>query len=90
MPQELVQKVEALTGCISGAASKETLEQLLRDAGFESVSVEVNLESRSFIRDWMPGSGAEKYVASATVQGVKPGGAKACCGPACCTPGASA
>lgn len=90
MPQELVQKVEALTGCVSGAASKETLEQLLREAGFESVSVEVNLESRNFIRDWMPGSGAENFVASATVQGVKPGGKKACCGPACCKPGASA
>ena len=90
MPAALVQKVEALTGCVSGAASKETLEQLLREAGFENVRVEVNLESRNFIRDWMPGSGAENYVASAIVEAIKPGGAKACCGPACCTPGASA
>jgi arsenite methyltransferase len=90
IPEALAKQLEALTGCVSGAASKETLEELMRAAGFADVSVVVNLESRAFIRDWMPGSGAENYVASATVEGKKPGGGKACCGPACCTPGASA
>lgn len=88
MPEALSKDVLALTGCVSGAASVKTLEELLRLAGFEQVRVEVRDESRAFIRDWMPGSGAENYVASATVEAVKPGG-KSCCGPSCCAPEAS-
>lgn len=88
MPEVLSSQLLALTGCVSGAASVATLEELLRSAGFESIRVDVREESRAFIRDWMPGSGAENYVASATVEAVKPGG-KSCCAPACCAPEAS-
>jgi ubiquinone/menaquinone biosynthesis C-methylase UbiE len=90
MPEALAKESLALTGCISGAARRETVEELLRAVGFEDVRVVVNAESRTFIRDWMPGSGAEHYVASATVEAVKPGGAKACCGPTCCAPSGAA
>jgi len=47
---------------------------MLRDAGFEQVQVALKPESRSFIKDWLPGSGAEDYVVSANVTAVKPGG----------------
>jgi ubiquinone/menaquinone biosynthesis C-methylase UbiE len=84
LPDELQAQVIALTGCVSGAASTETVEKLLREAGFEMVRVTVKEESRAFIKDWLPGSGAEKYVASANIEAVKPGGAAPCCGPSCC------
>lgn len=84
LPASLENDISALTGCISGAASVETLRALLRAAGFESIRVDVNEQSRDFIRNWMPGSGVEDYVASATIEAVKPGGAKSCCGPSCC------
>lgn len=45
----------------------------MRAAGFEGVNVEEKQESAEFIKDWMPGSGAEKYVTSAYVTGTKPG-----------------
>jgi len=48
------------------------LESLLKAAGFEEVSIEVKEESRDVIAGWMPGSGAEDYVASAKVCAVKP------------------
>ena len=89
IPEALAKDVAALTGCVAGAASAETVRALLVRAGFEDVRVNVREESRQFIRDWMPGSGAEQYVASATIEAVKPGG-KACCGPSCCASGVSA
>jgi SAM-dependent methyltransferase len=79
----------ALTGCIGGAAQVDELERMLIEAGFADVAVRPRPESRTFIKDWMPGSGIEEYVASATVEATKPVATRSCCGPACCTPGAS-
>jgi SAM-dependent methyltransferase len=83
LPEALEHDVAALTGCVSGAATVDSVKQLLEGAGFTGVEVKVRVESREFIRDWLPGSGVEDFVASATIEAVKPGG-KACCGPGCC------
>ena len=56
-----------------GAADVATIAQLLKDAGFENVQVAVQEASREFIRDWMPDTGFENYVASATIEATKPG-----------------
>jgi len=69
----------ALCACIAGAASVPELEAMLREAGFVNIRVSVKPESREFIRDWFPGSGAEDYVRSASVEAVK---SKSC---GCCT-----
>ena len=41
LPDELVRSMEAWSGCVSGALEKDEYEALLREAGFEDVSVEV-------------------------------------------------
>lgn len=78
LPEALENDVAALTGCVTGAATVDAMKQMLADAGFERIEVNVRDESREFIRDWLPGSGVEDYVASATIEAVKPGG-RACC-----------
>jgi SAM-dependent methyltransferase len=85
LPEELAADTAALTGCVAGAAEVAELEGYLRSAGFQSILITVKEESRAFIRDWMPGSGIEQYVASATIEARKPGGLP-CCGPSCCGP----
>jgi SAM-dependent methyltransferase len=82
MPRELADSVEALTGCVAGAAPIEELRKLLVEAGFEQVKIEPRPESGAIIGRCMPG--AESYVASATIEAKKPGGAS-CCAPSCCT-----
>lgn len=90
IPAELGVRIEAFTGCISGAASVDYLTGLLGRAGFQSVRVTPRIEMSACICDWLPGSGAEKYVASATIEARKQGTDAACCGPTCCAPGAKA
>jgi arsenite methyltransferase len=87
LPPGLRESAEALSGCIAGATSAAEVEAMLMAAGFVDVRVSVRAESRAFIEDWAPGSRAEDYVASATIEARKP--AAACCAPSCCG-GASA
>jgi SAM-dependent methyltransferase len=82
LPETLQQDVDALTGCVAGAANVADIERTLAELGFVDVAVTVRPESRAFIREWMPGSGIEDFVASATVEAKKPSGA--CCAPTCC------
>ena len=41
LPAEVVESIESWAGCVSGALEKVEYERLLREAGFEEVSVEV-------------------------------------------------
>jgi arsenite methyltransferase len=77
MPAALADDVAAHVSCVAGASPVEDVRQHLVDAGFVEVSVVPDPASAGYIRDWVPGSGAENYVASAVIAAVKPGGAAA-------------
>jgi ubiquinone/menaquinone biosynthesis C-methylase UbiE len=79
LPDELLNRPEALSACLTGATPVDTLKPLLEELGFEDVRIAVNRNSAEFMRDWLPGSGAEKYIASASIQAVRPNGG-GCCG----------
>ncbi|KYF56957.1 arsenite S-adenosylmethyltransferase [Sorangium cellulosum] len=72
LPAALREQVAALTGCVAGAIRADELQELLRHAGFTDIRIGVKPQSREFIRDWVPGSGAEQYVTSATIEAIKP------------------
>jgi SAM-dependent methyltransferase len=86
LPAALAENLEALTGCVAGAAPVDSLRNLLHEAGFVDVRIEPRAESSAIIGRCMPG--AEDYVASATIEGKKPGGS-GCCAPSCCAPAGS-
>jgi len=83
LPDELVKSVEAWSGCVSGALEKEEYERLLREAGFEDVSVVV---THTYEEEFSEASGccgdtattaattaaAEVPLASAFIRGRKP------------------
>lgn len=67
---------------MSGAPRPDDLAAALQAAGFEQICVDLKPASRSFIKDWLPGSGAEDYVVSANITARKPGDAGAAAGKA--------
>ena len=60
------------SGCVAGALQVRKLEGILEAVGFQNGRVMVKEQSSEFIKDWFPGSGIERYVRSADVQGEKP------------------
>jgi arsenite methyltransferase len=61
------------SACVAGAALVGELQAWLAQAGFADIDIRPKDESRQFIRDWVPGSGVEDYVLSATIEARKPG-----------------
>jgi len=86
IPKEVAESVEALTGCVAGAAPVDEVRTLLAEAGFEGIKVDPRRDSGTIISQCMPG--AESFLASAIIEAYKPGGSAggtSCCGPSCCT-----
>lgn len=84
IPADIRAQTMALSACIAGAATVPEIESMLKDAGFTDVRIEVAGQSRAFISEWLPGSKAEEYIASASIRATKPSATAACCGPTCC------
>ncbi|MBX7078532.1 MAG: arsenite methyltransferase [Nannocystaceae bacterium] len=86
LPPAIARSLDALTGCVSGAASVDEVRAMLEAAGFTAIRIDLEPGSRAFIQEWLPGSGVEDYVASARITAVRPGGTRSCCAPSCCAP----
>jgi len=72
LPDEVRGDWAAYTGCMAGASQVRELEQMLEAVGFQRVRIAPKDTSRSFIREWLPGSRIEDYLVSATIEAVKP------------------
>jgi len=73
IPARVKKKLEAHSACIAGSATVPETERMLKQAGFSKIRIDVNEQSKEFIKDWFPGSGAENVVRSATIEAVKIG-----------------
>jgi arsenite methyltransferase len=71
LPDEIKNDMAFQTGCVAGASSIQALMSMLHQAGFDSIQIKPKTESKTFIRDWMPGSRIEDYVVSATIEAIK-------------------
>lgn len=57
--------------CISGASTADEIIAMLQGVGFQNIVVNPKENSKTFIKDWAPGSGAENFVVSADIQALK-------------------
>lgn len=71
-PSAMRQDSTLYAGCVAGAEHTDVLEAMLREAGFKAIRIRPEAESRGFIRDWAPSRGVEDYLASASIEAVKP------------------
>jgi arsenite methyltransferase len=76
VPERLRHDLAATAGCIAGAPHIAKLQAMLAEAGFVDVEIAIQPESKSFIKDWLPG--AEGFIASAAIRARRPSGAGCC------------
>lgn len=72
IPETLRSDLELHSKCIVGSTPLADLDAMLRDAGFTDIRVRPKAESRTFVKEWAPGTGIEDYILSATIEAVKP------------------
>ena len=72
LPPDMQQEVALYTACVAGAASVDELTAMLAEAGFADIRIAPKDASREFIRQWAPGRGVEDFIASASIEAVKP------------------
>ena len=72
IPEELRKDWELYTGCVAGASLVDDLKTMLKQAGFTGIRIVPKGESREIVGGWFPGRKAEDYVASASIEAVKP------------------
>lgn len=72
IPESFRRDLDLHSQCILGATPLGELQNLLREAGFVDVRVQPKAESRNFVKDWVPGTGIEDYILSATIEARKP------------------
>ena len=72
LPEEVKNDMELYSGCVSGAETILELETMLKKAGFINIVIKPKDESKEFIREWSPDSNISDYIASASIEGVKP------------------
>ncbi len=71
IPEAIRQDMSLYTGCVAGAELVSEIERMLSVAGFKNIRVAPKDSSKSFIRDWAPGTPITDYVVSATIEAVK-------------------
>jgi SAM-dependent methyltransferase len=71
VPESVRKDMALYSGCIAGASPIKELEAMLRDAGFQDVQVAPVDSSKTFIKDWAPGTPITDFAVSAAITGRK-------------------
>jgi arsenite methyltransferase len=72
LPEKVRRDMALYTGCMAGASLVSEVEAMLEENGLTEIRVTPIDESKSFIRDWAPGTDITEYVVSASIEAIKP------------------
>jgi ubiquinone/menaquinone biosynthesis C-methylase UbiE len=72
LPETVKNDLALRASCVAGASLIDEVEQMLTEVGFTNIRIQPKDNSRTFIRDWVPGSNIEAYLVSAIIEAVKP------------------
>jgi arsenite methyltransferase len=59
--------------CAAGASTVDELQRMLTEAGFKEITVKPKDSSKEFIKEWSSDVPLEEYIASASIEAIKPG-----------------
>lgn len=71
LPEDIRNDLSFYSGCISGSSYIKEIEQYLKLAGFNEISIVPKDDSVEFIKDWAPGHNVQDYIVSAVIEAVK-------------------
>ena len=72
LPEDIQKDLALVSACIGGAATIEDTQKMLKQAGFENITITPKKISQELINVILPGSLAGEYVVSANIQAQKP------------------
>lgn len=72
LPADLQANLALLVGCVAGATPVDKFREILQQTGFSDVRINLKESSRALIDAWVPGNSLHKYVASATIEAIRP------------------
>jgi len=72
LPEILRNDLALHAGCVAGALSIAELQKILEKTGFAPIEITPVESSKSFIRDWVPGTKLDTWVVSAHIKARKP------------------
>jgi SAM-dependent methyltransferase len=72
VPDAIKQDLTLHCSCLVGASLIDDVEAMLRDAGFSDIQIQPKDDSKTFMREWIPGTDITDYVVSASISAVKP------------------
>ena len=73
-PDDLKKDLALVSACIGGAATVEDTENMLKQAGFQKISITPKEIPQEIIDEFIPDNDINDYVISAYIQAQKPGG----------------
>lgn len=72
LPERIRMQLNAIGGCVGGAALIDDLKAMLKNTGFTRIKIEPRDESRSLINQWTEDGKAGEFVVSAFITAFKP------------------
>jgi SAM-dependent methyltransferase len=82
IPEALRTQAAAVAACIGGAAHIDDIRRMLGEAGFKSIDVKIAPRSAEIVSSWL--EGADRFIASATIEARRGAEPAPCCEPGCC------